>query len=176
MRCNRRALDVIGSPIGDEIDVDADQRDDGSGHRACHRAPAPDRRHGRTRRRIGKLDDVAAAPSAATPVAAAIRARKLSGAVSRIAPPWIAPRSARSRAYSAASRGIGGDAALHVDDAGRVKLAVKQRLQHQEVIGGTDFARNHAGLPSAFISIILARASRDMTVPIGIPLASAISR
>jgi hypothetical protein len=58
---------------------------------------------------------------------------------------------------------------------GRIEFAVERGVQHEGAILAIRGA-DHANLPSLSIINVRARASRDMTVPTGVPVASAISR
>jgi hypothetical protein len=70
---------------------------------------------------------------------------------------------------------IAGEKPIHFNHPGRIEFAVERRVQHEGAILAIRGA-DHAILPSLSIINVRARASRDMTVPIGAPVVSAISR
>lgn len=76
--------------------------------------------------------------------------------------------------------GIGSDAPLHRQRRGRVELAVHQGMNHHRhfrlVLRQSIFVRRHRALPRSDISWPRARASRDITVPIGTSSITAMSR
>ena len=103
-----------------------------------------------------------------------MRRRKESGALSRGAFARIASRNAFRRAYSAAKSRIGGQKPLHLDHAGGVEFAVERGVQQERAILET--GSGHGAVPSFWASSARARASRDITVPMGAPVASEMSR
>ena len=75
-------------------------------------------------------------------------------------------------------RGIAGKLPLHFERMGRIELAVDIGVNEQARIRRRNRhdASPGASVPRRAISRLRARASRDITVPIGTPVTSAISR
>ena len=72
-------------------------------------------------------------------------------------------------------RGIGGKPSLDIQSARRIEFAVECSIEEKRRII-LERALGHAGLPSLSTSCARARASLDITVPCGAPVAAAISR
>ena len=102
-----------------------------------------------------------------------MRSASAFGAASRGTARRIASRSASSRRYSAASAGIGAQVALEFERAHRVELAVEGGVEAENAVVGIV---GHGSAFRALASAPRARARRDITVPIGAPVASAMSR
>ena len=73
-------------------------------------------------------------------------------------------------------RRIGGQAALHLDGVDGIELAVEIGVHQQIRIVVCCRYRHGASGPIVAIRRLRARANRDMTVPTGTPVISAISR
>ena len=71
---------------------------------------------------------------------------------------------------------IRGHAARHAERVGRIKLAVQIGMDQQHRVDINRGKRHVSFLPSAAINRRRARANRDITVPIGTSVTSAISR
>ena len=87
-------------------------------------------------------------------------------------PDYVAQRD--EPAIFGRQRRIGGELGLDLDHAGRVEFAVQGGVKEKRPVFAPRVS--HARLPSCSISLARARASLDITVPTGAPIASAISR
>ena len=108
-----------------------------------------------------------------------MRRRRLGGSGSRgnLLPQHVAQRF--DALALGGERGIGGDLPFECERVGRVELAVDMRVDQQQilVVARRFVCRRHGlSVPIDSIRRRRARASRDITVPIGTSVTCAISR
>ena len=126
-------------------------------HRHRRRERAPARRRGRRTRQRG---------DAAAQLRARLLARHARG---------DRPAQCDETGMGGGKRGVGGEALLELQRMGGIELAVHIGVEQQAVVSHVSLLPN-VSAPNVSIKRSRARASRDITVPIGTPVTSAISR
>ena len=111
-------------------------------------------------------------PAADGAAIAAMRWRKAGGAAGLTSSRRMTSRKVVRRPYAEAREAFR-QKAFKIEHAGSIEFAVERRLGEKSFVACAHFA---SGLPKAAMRRPRARARRDITVPTGAPVISAISR